>query len=130
MPLVVNTLNSSTVTIAAGTAIDCYAMNTMPYKVRVTGVKFLPDVTSAANGTNYLSMVASVAGNAITSALTTADAALTAGTASTLTLTTTGTGTGKGRELAAGDVVKLAVTHTGTGVAGRGRLYVTVEAVG
>lgn len=113
-----------TSTIAAGTAADLYhKVRLKTAKARVKFVDLIPDIAMTADGTNYCTITLTNA-TASTTIATRSWAATNsvAGTPETPTM-----GTGLALEVSDGDVLKLAVTHAGTGLAGRVRLVITLE---
>jgi hypothetical protein len=116
-------LNSSGISVAAGTGGDIYVANASEQKLKIMAVYFVPHATTAAHGTNYATLTLTVGGTSMATARTTAADALTGGTVFEFTLTGTA---GTALELSANcaNMLKCAVTHSGTGAAINGHLLV------
>jgi hypothetical protein len=102
--------------VAAGTPIE-WPLMVAPFNMLVTGVKWCPNAAVTANGTNYATLnfrdrTTAGAGTVIPASrsyIATNSAAL---TSEAMTLS----GTATDLNIAAGDVLTLAIAHTGTGL--------------
>jgi hypothetical protein len=109
--------------VAAGTAKRNGFEPPSGERWRVKSIQVLPEVTTAANGTDYVSLIAYAGSTALMSARTTASSALTQGTGEALTLTG-----GLGDcEVYAGKPFTLRATHGGSGAAAEITALVCVE---
>jgi hypothetical protein len=107
----------------ADTERDYFARHMLPGKWLIKSVTWLPDIAVTANGTNYsvLTLTNATASQTIgTRSYIATDSV--AGTPETVTLPT-----GLAAVVNDGDVLKLAKTTPGTGVAIRGKMIVELE---
>lgn len=109
--------------VAAGTAKRNGFEPPSGERWRVKSIQVLPEVTTAADGTNYVSLTAYAGSTALMSARTTASSALTQGTGEALTLTG-----GLGDcEVYAGKPFTLRAAHSGSGAAAEVTALVWLE---
>jgi len=112
-----------TTQIAAGTDDTLYWVCKLDGNYLVESATYVPNSTSATNGTDYqiLTVTNDTQSRTIASKDTSA-ASWTAGTPVALTL-----GTGKTLEIASGEVVKVAMTHAGAGKGWRGKIILVLR---
>lgn len=112
-------------TIAAGTAFDDYfRLRTKVARVRIVNVDLMPNIAMTADPTNYCTITltnVTQSGTIGTRAWSATNSV--AGTSEAVTVSPAPS-TG---EIANGDVIKYALTHAGTGLAGRVRAIITYE---
>lgn len=99
--------------LAAGPAKKVYIIPPVGQTWRVSAVRYLPRITSANNGTNYVSMRPYAGSTALAAARTTASTDLTQGTIETATLTASGVDL----EVTASNPFLMDVSQAASGVA-------------
>lgn len=116
-------IGTHTASETADTAADYYTIFTLPGKYLIKSVYWVPEIAVTADGTNYsvLTLTNATASTTIATRSYIATNSV-AGTAEVQTLPT-----GLAAVVAQGDVIKLAKTTPGTGVAVRGRYVVGLE---
>lgn len=113
---------------AANTDGQATVCNTTDHRCRYA-IKLVPNATTAADGTNYVSLrgyKGTGTGTPVCAARDTSVDALTAYTPETLAVTATG----KSAELAPGEVIHFDATHPGTGAAIDCEIVVTLTPMG
>ena len=130
-------LYEKTITVpitAAGTADEFYGCVASPGRWRIKAVRFAPATASAANGTNYATvdvLTNDGAGGAYASAvtpITTATVALAVDTPRSFTLLTTAAGRAA-QHVTTNAMIKVGITHAGTGAVVHGAIELTLEKV-
>lgn len=101
---------------AAGTAVE-WPLMIAPFNMLVTGVKWVPNAAVTFNGTNFATLnlrnrTTAGAGTAIPASRAYSAVSSTANTPDTMALS----GTAADLNVAAGDVLTLAIAHSGTGL--------------
>lgn len=102
--------------VAAGTAIE-WPLLVAPFNMLVTGVKWVPNANVTANGTNYATLsfrnrTGAGAGTAVPASRAYSATNSSANVAEAMTLS----GTATDLNIASGDVLTLAIAHSGTGL--------------
>lgn len=117
-------LSWRTPSVAAGTDITEYVYFGETVGVTVTGVKFMPSTTVAADNTDYRIVTITANSQAIVAVDSRAASAngWTAGTIKDLTLASDTVAKIAARDLATGDAITVALTHGGSGKAFHGEI--------
>lgn len=107
---------------ADGTAVE-YFINPLDDKAKVAAFVIVPNVAIAAHDTNYITITITNGATTLATQTTkvTGGAAMDIGVAITMTLGANGVGTAL--EVAAGGVLKVAITESGTGPAFDFKVY-------
>lgn len=110
----------------AGTAGDVYVINRLGGKAKVSNVDFIADTAITANNSNNATFTVSVGGVSLGTIVTTTAGTgdVTAGVNEPIALSAEGSNL-----LAEGGLAKIAITKTGSGVAVKGVVAVTLQRV-